>query len=614
MEDRRSVILEVVHGSRAYGLATDASDTDVKGIFVAGRVAVLGYRGGPSQIEPSPERVLYEIRRFFTLAAACNPTVIELLFTDERDRLLVTPEGERLLAARDAFLSRRAGDSFGRYGLSQLRRIKTHRRWLLHPPAGRPARADHGLPDRTVVSRDQLGAAEALLGTRRIAGSDLSPNFLAIIERERRYRAALREWQQYQEWLAHRNPARAELERRFGYDTKHALHLLRLLRMAVEILGTGRVHVRRPDAEELLAVRRGALAFEELLEQAERLGARLEELAAGSPLPERPDETRLDALCAELIETAHAHARTVPASPPGGPEKSSRGATIPVPATAATPEGEQDGDGTGRGAGLLPDIGRARRFLAARGEAGVLVLAVTGAHAYGFASPDSDLDLKGIHVASTESMLSLDPPPDTLEHTGCFEGQEVDYTSHEVGFALRLLLKGNGNMLERLLSSYQLCLSADQAALVALARCAISRRFHRHYRGFFARRRRGLPPGTEASAKDLLYVYRSALTGIHLMRTGAFLLDVTALATLYGFDRVAGLVRIKREGSEHGAVAPIEPSLGDFERLEALLSESLRDSPLPESPPAAADLSRYLLDLRRRRLVPHAGSAGASPS
>jgi len=301
-----AVIFETIHGSRAYGLATESSDTDLRGVFVPPPLSFIGYRDTPDQLEPSAERVLYEVRKLFRLAATCNPTVIEVLFTDPSDHVTVSPEGGRLLDRRTEFLSRLAGDSFGKYGLAQLHRIRTHRRWLLAPPVGKPERASYGLPARATIPRDEQGAVEAMLGDGRLAQTDLPPSFLALLDRERQYRNALREWQQYQEWTRNRNPVRAELERQFGYDTKHAMHLLRLLRMAVEILTTGKVLVRRPDADELLAVRRGSLTFGALLEQAEGLGSRLKALAEASPLPPRPDEDRLNTFCAELVAAVHA--------------------------------------------------------------------------------------------------------------------------------------------------------------------------------------------------------------------------------------------------------------------------------------------------------------------
>lgn len=113
-----SVIFETIHGSRAYGLATEASDTDLSGVFVPAPLALHGFREAPDQVEPSAERVLYEIRKFFRLAAACNPTVIEILFTDAADHVTVSAEGRRVLDRRSEFLSRLAGDSFGKYGLA----------------------------------------------------------------------------------------------------------------------------------------------------------------------------------------------------------------------------------------------------------------------------------------------------------------------------------------------------------------------------------------------------------------------------------------------------------------------------------------------------------------
>ena len=139
------------------------------------------------------------------------------------------------------------------------------------------------------------------MGRGIIAREDLPPNFLALLDRERGYNQARREWTQYQGWLKHRNPVRAELEARYGYDCKHAMHLVRLLRMASEILSTGRVQVRRPDRDELLAVKAGAWSYDELIERAEALHRSVGAAARVSPLPEQPDEERIDALCQEII-------------------------------------------------------------------------------------------------------------------------------------------------------------------------------------------------------------------------------------------------------------------------------------------------------------------------
>ena len=302
MKSEPTLIYETLHGSRAYGLARAGSDWDYKGIIVGPTAWYLGFQDSPEQLTLGPDHMRFEIRKFMRLAARSNPTLLEVLFTHPEDHQTMTAAGERLLAARESFLSKRVKDSFGGYALSQLKRIRTHRRWLLEPPKAAPTRAGFGLPERAVVPRDQMGAAEAMRQDGRIEDADLSPNFLDMLDRERRYKAAQKTWSQYQTWLKHRNPKRSALEAKFGYDTKHALHLVRLLRMGAEILETGTLTVRRTDRDELLAIRDGAWSYDELVEQAEQLSVRVEQAAAISTLPEDPDEAALSSLCVEIVE------------------------------------------------------------------------------------------------------------------------------------------------------------------------------------------------------------------------------------------------------------------------------------------------------------------------
>lgn len=296
-----TVIYETVHGSNAYGLARAGSDVDVKGVVIGPAAWYFGWAGGPEQIDLSPDHVRYEIRKFFRLAVDANPTVLELMWTRPEDHRVVSPAGERLLAARESFLSRRVAERFGRYALAQLKRIRTHRTWLLSPPSGAPTRGQFGLPDRTLIPADQLAAAEALLDAGERDAADVSPNFIEVLNRERRYKSAQLEWRHYNDWLRNRNPARSDLETRFGYDTKHGMHLVRLQRMALEILVSGNVTVFRPDHEELLAIRDGAWTFDELEVRTSDMAVRIDAAARVSLLPDRPDEAALDSLCTTLV-------------------------------------------------------------------------------------------------------------------------------------------------------------------------------------------------------------------------------------------------------------------------------------------------------------------------
>ena len=295
------VIYETVHGSNAYGLARAGSDVDVKGVMIGPAAWYFGWTGGPDQVDLSPDHVRYEIRKFFRLAVDANPTVLELMWTRPELHRVVSPAGERLLAAREGFLSRRVAERFGRYALAQLKRIRTHRSWLLSPPSGAPTRAQFGLPERTVIPADQLAAAEALLDEGDGEAADVSPNFIELLNREKRYKSAQAQWRQYNDWVRNRNPARSDLEARFGYDTKHGMHLVRLQRMALEILDSGTVNVFRPDHEELLAIRDGAWSFDELEVQTAEMATRIDAAVLVSHLPPHPDEAALDRLCVELV-------------------------------------------------------------------------------------------------------------------------------------------------------------------------------------------------------------------------------------------------------------------------------------------------------------------------
>ena len=127
-------------------------------------------------------------------------------------------------------------------------------------------------------------------------------NFIQLLDRERKYKIAQRQWKQYNDWKKHRNPKRAALEDKLGYDGKNALHLVRLLRMCNEILETGQVNVYREDADELLAIRNGAWSYDKLIEFAETQDSEIGEIYKTCDiLPHKPNREKLNELCIELV-------------------------------------------------------------------------------------------------------------------------------------------------------------------------------------------------------------------------------------------------------------------------------------------------------------------------
>src|SRR5579885_1367047 len=158
---KENTIFLTRHGSKAYNTHIETSDDDFKGVCVAPFNIVASFHKNFEQAElkdPNPDTVIYELKKFIKLATDCNPSIIEVLFTDPSDHFVCTDVGQKLLDKKDLFLSKRARYSFSGYAISQLKRIKLHRRYLLNPPTAYPTRKEMGLPERTLIPKDKLEA------------------------------------------------------------------------------------------------------------------------------------------------------------------------------------------------------------------------------------------------------------------------------------------------------------------------------------------------------------------------------------------------------------------------------------------------------------------------
>ncbi|MET9700068.1 nucleotidyltransferase domain-containing protein [Streptomyces sp. NPDC006529] len=115
-------VYSCVMGSRAFGLATEASDTDRRGVYLAPTPLFWRFDKPPTHVEgPREEEFSWELERFCELALRANPNILECLHSPLVERL--TPVGEELLALRGAFLSRRAHTTFTRYATSQRAKL-----------------------------------------------------------------------------------------------------------------------------------------------------------------------------------------------------------------------------------------------------------------------------------------------------------------------------------------------------------------------------------------------------------------------------------------------------------------------------------------------------------
>lgn len=293
----RDTIFLTLAGSLAHGTSRPGSDVDLRGVCIAPldvRVSLFrtfaqfeGTLDGPLEATVAArlashetaaearhvktETVIYDIAKFLRLCAAANPNALEILFADPGDWLVTTPTWQRLYDARHRFLTTRLRQTYIGYAMAQLARIESHRVWLSDPPDG--------------------------------------PHERARFATEPEYRSAMKRWEAFTRWKRERNPERAALEARFGYDTKHAMHLVRMLLTGRDVLRSGELCVRRPEAQMLRAVRDGAFTYDELLAEVATLETAIGEAALASSLPEDVDYAAIDALMLALIRETLPHAR-----------------------------------------------------------------------------------------------------------------------------------------------------------------------------------------------------------------------------------------------------------------------------------------------------------------
>lgn len=228
-----------------------------------------------------------------------------------------------------------------------------------------------------------------------------------------------------------------------------------------------------------------------------------------------------------------------------------------------------------------------------------VVVSLSGAHAYGFPSPDSDVDVKAVHAAPARELLGFPKEHRAAERLITLDGVEVDYSSNELGAVLQGVLKGNGNYLERFLSGFTISTGRGFDALVPLVRGALCSKSARHYFGFATQQRNAWEESKRTSAKKLLYVLRTLLTGTHLLREGEVVTDLSVLAPKYGLSDALELIEQKKRGEKSELPTQLsEKWAARVDEVFALLATAETKSILPPEAPNAEQLEELLISLR----------------
>lgn len=329
-----SIAFKSITGSHSYGLNIATSDIDKKGIFVIPNEDILLDKYFP-QIQKSKDETHYEILRFLQLLQTANPTVLELLFVEDRFVEQISPEFEILRKERHKFLTKKCKDSFGGYAAAQIKKSRGLNK-KFNWESSKITKKDpiefcyvekngKTIPLETLLGDFGYAAGHSyvgLVGLEHMSGcyslyldegymTFTPPKYKGIFEggrivtssipkeaksigvmsyNENAYKIHCKDWESYQTWLRERNETRFVETKNHSQkiDGKHMMHTVRLLTMALEIPELNDLRVYRKDREKLLAIRRGEVNLDEILTEAEISLKRLD-VYDSSSLPESVD-------------------------------------------------------------------------------------------------------------------------------------------------------------------------------------------------------------------------------------------------------------------------------------------------------------------------------------
>lgn len=329
------IIFECISGSRAYGLDTPSSDTDIRGVFVLPKNQYYSLNYISQINNETNDIVFYELNKFIELCGKNNPNILELLNVSDECVLHKDPLFDDI--KMEIFLSKKCKNSFANYAYAQIKKARGLEKKIVNPVEKERKSVldfcfvhDEG---KSIPVSDFLGKENLLqencgltsvphmkdcynlfhsveIPYKGIVKSSESNEIsLSMIPKGEEvlsllffnkdgYSIYCRKYREYWDWVAKRNEDRYNTTMNHGknYDSKNMMHTFRLLRMAKEIALEGKVNVKRQDRTYLLDIKEGKFEYDDLLKEAEALKAELNDLYETSTLPELPDMENINQL------------------------------------------------------------------------------------------------------------------------------------------------------------------------------------------------------------------------------------------------------------------------------------------------------------------------------
>jgi hypothetical protein len=298
---RPCAVLESTVGSRAWGLAHEGSDHDVRGLFVLPFPWTTGLGEPPRDlVSEGGSTTFWEAGKAVRQALRADPNTLETLFV--ANARAADEMGLWILEAKEAFVSAEIYGSFGRYALSQLKRLSQSARLAEHR-----ALVLEWLREDPVPSLDEV-AVRLAQASPRAAPTEADRILQAKDYIKQLYRSLFDQGKlkdrDFASLAVFARKGAADLDLPRELRPKNAYNLVRLLGVAIEWLRTGTVSLETRGAlrDLLLAIKQGQIPLPETLHEAERLAEDLERARGGTRLPPHPDVARADALLRRIAE------------------------------------------------------------------------------------------------------------------------------------------------------------------------------------------------------------------------------------------------------------------------------------------------------------------------
>lgn len=300
-------ILEIRCGSHLYGTNTPESDEDYVGVFLPSIEQVLGFEKVKEvsmdvvdknelgrNTKDAVDKKLYEFRHFCNLAMANNPTILEVLFVNEKNLLHQTINGSILLGYRDLFPSKQMVRGYLGYAEQQEHKMTIRSDKFKELELGFQVLGDM---DNKEVMADVLLEYPCLF---KIKNNDLKYIWCGDVQIERgTFVSKARKMIKRRVDSA---SSRKELVRKYGYDTKFGSHLIRLLEEGLEFLRTGTLEFPLQNRAHLLDIKTGKYEMGQVIEMSEKLRGEYPKAEEESKLPNVPEIKRIEQFVINIIK------------------------------------------------------------------------------------------------------------------------------------------------------------------------------------------------------------------------------------------------------------------------------------------------------------------------